>query len=155
MRAWRFRPAIVALLALTAAAAAAPKDDILAADRAFSALSLAKGIHAAFLATVTDDVRLFQGDRPPLIGKDAVAAYYAAEEKSDPTYKDQRLEWMPRDAEISPDGVLGWTRGTWIFTAPKPDGTTLRLTGYYVTAWRRQGDGTYKVCLDIGGADKH
>jgi len=58
------------------------------------------------------------------------------------------------EAEASPDGVLGFTRGTWVFTAPKPDGAALKLTGYYVTAWRRQSDGTYKFCLDIGGADQ-
>ncbi len=145
---------IAGFLIAAAAAAAAPKDDILAADHAFSTLSLAQGAHTAFLTFMTDDVRLFDGAHPPLIGKAAVADYYAAEEKADPTYHAQRLEWSPLEAEASPDGILGWTRGTWLFTAPKPDGTSVRLTGYYVTEWRRQSDGTYKFCLDIGGADK-
>jgi ketosteroid isomerase-like protein len=148
------RPLIAGFLVLAAAADAAPKDDLLAADRAFAALSVMGGAHAAFLATVTDDVRLYQGDHPPLLGKAAVAAFYAAEEKADPTYKRQRLEWTPLEAEAAPDGGLGWTRGSWLFTAPKPDGTVFKLTGYYVTEWRRQSDGTYKACLDIGGADK-
>ena len=136
------------------AAVAAPKDDLLAADRAFAAMSVAHGAHAAFLAFMTDDVRLYDGAHPPLIGKAAVAAYYAAEEKADPDYKAQRLEWAPAEAEASPDGGLGWTRGTWVYTATKPDGTALKVTGYYVTEWQRQRDGTYKFCLDIGGADK-
>jgi ketosteroid isomerase-like protein len=143
------RSLIASFALLAAAANAAPKDDILAADRAFSALSVAGGAHAAFLAYVTDDVRLFEGVHPPLIGKAAVAAYYAAEEKADPAYRKRRLEWTPVEAEVSPDGVLGWTRGTWVFTSPAG-----RLTGYYVTEWRRQSDGTYKACLDIGGADR-
>jgi ketosteroid isomerase-like protein len=146
------RSLIASFVLLAAAAGAAPKDDILAADRAFSALSAEKGAHAAFLAYITDDVRLFDGTHPPLIGKAAVAAYYASEEKADPAKR--RLEWTPAEAEVSPDGILGWTRGTWVFESPKSDGTSLRLTGYYVTAWRRQSDGTYKVCLDIGGADR-
>ncbi len=150
----RLTAAVVAMV-VTVAAGAAPKDDMLAADKAFSAMSIAQGAHAAFLAYMTDDVRLFDGAHPPLIGKTAVTAYYAAEEKSDPGYKNQRLEWTPLEAEASPDGVLGFTRGTWIFTAPKPDGTPLKVTGYYVTEWRRQPDGSYKFCLDIGGADKH
>jgi ketosteroid isomerase-like protein len=133
-------------------AGAAPKDDIMAADKAFSDMSVAKGQHAAFLAYMTDDVRLFTGDHPPLVGKSAIAQQYADEEKKDPTYKDQRLEWTPLEAETSPDGGLGWTRGTWIFT--KGGATPVKLTGYYVTQWRRQPDGTYKFCLDIGGADK-
>jgi ketosteroid isomerase-like protein len=144
------------VLALTASAQAAPKDDMLAADKAFSAMSIAKGAHAAFLSYMTDDVRLFDGDHPPIVGKAAVAAHYAAQEKADPEgTKKQRLEWTPVEADASPDGVLGWTRGTWIFTAPKPDGSQFKLTGYYVTEWRRQPDGTYKFCLDIGGTDRH
>lgn len=144
---------LVSLVLLAGAAAAAPKDDLLAADRAFSAMSVAQGAHAAFLAFMTDDVRLYTGAHPPLIGKPAVAAFYAEAEK-DPNYQKQRLEWTPLEAEAAPDGVLGLTRGTWIFTAPKTDGTLFQATGYYVTAWRRQGDGSYKFCLDIGGADK-
>jgi hypothetical protein len=52
------------VVAATASAVAAPKDEIPAADKAFSAMSMAKGAHAAFLAYMTDDVRLFDGDHP-------------------------------------------------------------------------------------------
>ena len=57
------------------------------------------------------------------------------------------------EADASPDGVLGHTRGTWIFTVKKKDGSEAKVTGYYVTVWRRQADGHYKFTLDIGGAD--
>ncbi|HUO99811.1 MAG TPA: DUF4440 domain-containing protein [Rhizomicrobium sp.] len=140
---------------MLAPASAAPKDDLIAADKAFSDMSLAQGRHAAFLAFMTDDVRLFTGDHPPVVGKEAAARLYADEEKSDPGYKDQRLEWTALEAEASPDGMLGWTRGTWMLTLKKPDGSPGKLTGYYVTEWRRQANGSYKFCLDIGGADKH
>jgi ketosteroid isomerase-like protein len=143
---------LVAAGLLFVPASATPKDEMMATDKAFSNMSVAKGQHAAFLAFMTDDVRLFTGDHPPLVGRDAVAQQYADEEKSDPGYKDQRLEWTPVEAEASPDGNLGWTRGTWIFTAAAP--TPMKLTGYYVPQWRRQADGSDKFCLDIGGADK-
>ena len=144
----------VAISLFSACAFGGPKEDILAADKAFSEMSIAKGAHAAFLAFMADDVRLFEGDHPPLIGKAAAAEYYARDEKSDPGYAAQRLEWTPVEADTSPDGVLGWTRGTWIFAVKKPDGTPLKVTGYYVTEWRRQANGAYKFVLDIGGADK-
>ncbi len=146
---------IALLLAVTVSAQAAPKDDMLATDRAFSTMSQAQGAHAAFLAYMTDDARVFEGDHPPIIGKKALAAFYASVEAANPNYKKQKLEWTPVEAEASPDGGLGWTRGTWIFTVPKPDGTTVKVTGYYVTEWRRQPDGRYKFCLDTGGVDKH
>jgi ketosteroid isomerase-like protein len=136
-------------------AGAAPKDDLLAADKAFCDMSIAKGSHAAFLAYMTDDVRLYDGTHPPLLGKKAVEAYYAGVEKSDPTYSNGRLEWTPLEAEASPDGMLGWTRGTWIWTLKKPDGTSANATGYYVTGWRKQPDGSWKFDFDIGGTDRH
>jgi len=146
----------IALLAVALAgpALAGAKDDLLATDRAFSALSAEKGNHAAFLAYMTEDARLFQGAHPPILGKEAAAAAFAAEEKADTSYPAQKLVWSPLEAEVSSDGTLGTTRGTWIFRAPKPDGGSSILTGYYVTAWRKQPDGRYKFCLDIGGADK-
>lgn len=150
----RFASFVLAI-AVTVSAQAAPKDDILAADKAFAAMSISQGEHKAFLAYMTDDVHLFQGAHPPLIGKAPVEAFFAAEEKADPDGKYERLEWTPLEAEASPDGMLGYTRGTWIFSLNKPDSPVKKLSGYYVTEWRRQPDGTYKFCLDIGGADKH
>lgn len=130
-------------------AKAGPADEMMAADRAFSAMSIEKGRHAAFLAYMADDVRLFDGAHPPIIGKAAVEAYYAKHPEGAGT----RLEWTPVEADAPPDGVLGHTRGTWIFTAKKKDGGETKSTGYYVTVWKRQPDGRYKFSLDIGGSD--
>lgn len=140
---------IAAVSSANPAALAGPADDMMAADRAFSALSVLKGAHAAFLAFMADDVRLYDGDHPPIIGKAAAAAYYAKH----PDPPGSRLEWTPIEADASPDGVLGHTRGTWLFTAKTADGHEARATGYYVTVWRRQADGRYRFTLDIGGAD--
>lgn len=143
--------AAAALLVLGMAAAparAGPAEEMMAADRAFSAMSVEKGAHAAFLAYMADDVRLFEGEDPPIVGKAAVEAYYA----NRPAAPGTRLEWTPIEADASPDGALGVTRGTWVYTAKKKDGSTAKATGYYVTIWKRQPDGHYKFSLDIGGA---
>ena len=134
---------------LLAPALAGPADDMIAADRAFSAMSLEKGAHAAFLAFMADDVRLYEGPKRPIVSKATAEAYYART----PEDPNERLEWAPMDAEASPDGALGFTRGTWLYTARKKDGGEARATGYYVTVWKRQRDGKYKFTLDIGGSD--
>jgi len=146
--------ALLAAVILANAASAGPREELLAADKAFSDMSLAKGSHAAFLAFMADDARVFQGEHPPLIGKKAVSEYFAEAEKADPNYANARLEWTALEADASPDGVLGWTRGTWVHTSHAADGTAHKLTGYYVTEWRRQTDGAYRFVLDIGGVDR-
>jgi len=89
-----------------------------------------------------------------IIGKAAAAAWYADVEKKNPGgEKASTLQWTPLEADASPDGVLGYTRGTWIYSGTKKDGSAQRVTGYYVTEWKRQSDGKYKFVLDIGGAD--
>lgn len=139
-----------AALLLSTVALAGPKEDMMAADRAFAKMSLEKGTHAAFLAYMTDDVRLFHGDHPPIIGKKAAAAYYA----KNPDPKGAKLDWKPIEADASAAGDFGYTRGTWVFTAKDEKGKDVKATGYYVTGWKRQADGTYKFNLDIGGADR-
>lgn len=99
---------------------------------------------------MTDDVRLFDGEHPPIIGKAAAADYYA----KTPQSADEKLDWSPVEADASAAGDYGYTRGTWVYTAKKPDGGEVKVTGYYVTGWKRQADGAYKFNLDIGGADK-
>jgi len=146
--------AVAVLLLVSSSAGAGPKEEMMAADRAFSDMSLKSGAHAAFLAYMSDDVRLFDGDHPPILGKAAAAAYYADVEKKDPGgEKTSTLQWTPVEAEASPDGALGFTRGTWTYTGTKKDGSKQTVTGYYVTEWKRQSDGKYKFVLDIGGAD--
>lgn len=137
-------------LLLSTAAWAGPKEDMMAADSAFAKMSLEKGAHAAFLTYMTDDVRLFDGDHPPIIGKKAAQAYYA----KNPDPKGSKLDWKPIEADASAAGDFGTTRGTWVFTAKDEKGKDIKVTGYYVTGWKRQPDGTYKFNLDIGGADK-
>ena len=50
---------ILALVLSTSAVNAGPKDEIIATDKAFSALSVARGSNAAFLAYMADDARVF------------------------------------------------------------------------------------------------
>lgn len=142
---------LAAMFALTANPAfAGAAEDMMQTDKAFSDMSVAKGTHAAFLAYMADDVRLYQGDHPPVIGKKAAEDFFA----KNPDSPGERLQWTPIEADASTDGTLGFTRGTWIYTAKAKDGSAVNVTGYYVTEWKKQADGQYKFVLDIGGADK-
>jgi len=64
------------------------------------------------------------------------------------------LTWRPTEVEVSRGGNLGYTIGRWERT-PRPGaapGAAVRR-GSYVTIWRKQGDGSWKVVLDIGNSD--
>lgn len=140
------RIVLFACVVLATPALAEPKDDITAADKAFSALSVAKGSNAAFLAYLADDGRLFgTGNEAPIFGKAEAAKRFAKSGNGDP--KTNVLSWVPDNVTVSQDGSLGYSDGHWLFAAPK-----VRLTGHYMTVWRRAG-GTWKVIADMGTID--
>ena len=132
---------------------AGPKDELIAADKAFSALSVAKGSNAAFLAYMADDGRIFgTGSQPPIYGKAAAIARFKTSGNGDP--KVNVLSWEPDMAQVSMDGLLGWTDGHWIFeSGPDSAGRRQHITGHYLTVWRKDAKGAWKFTADMGTTD--
>ena len=63
------------------------------------------------------------------------------------------LTWQPTMAFASEAGDLGYTLGTWRSTRYNAEGRGQVATGKYVTIWRKQADGTWKVVFDGGNPD--
>ena len=64
--------------------------------------------------------------------------------------KDYKLTWTPTDAMMGPSGDMGYTWGHWDGTSKDQNGNPVVVSGRYITMWRRQADGTWKVVLDAG-----
>jgi len=50
--------------------------------------------------------------------------------------------------EVSQDGTLGYTWGRYDFTTHGKDGKDSTDTGVYLTIWRRDASGAWKVAYD-------
>jgi len=136
-------------------AVAGPAEDVMAADRAFSQLSVAKGSNAAFLAYLADDGRLFgTGNELPIIGKAAAAARFADPKSGNGDPSLNMLSWEPDAVGVSKDGTLAWTDGHWIFAmGPDDAGRRHYITGHYLTVWKKDAAGAWKVQADMGTTD--
>jgi ketosteroid isomerase-like protein len=66
--------------------------------------------------------------------------------------KKNRLQWKPVGADISSSGDLGYTYGTFEFQSVGKDGKPSVERGKYTSIWKKQGDGSWKVVLDMGNA---
>lgn len=118
---------------------AAARAALAEAERAFSRLSQREGVRAAFLAYLAEDAVLF---RPgPVPGREFIEA------RPSPPIE---LTWWPVYVEVAASGDLGYTTGPYVLrdTGSGPGGET--QNGYYVTVWRRQADGAWKVVADLG-----
>ncbi|HKQ63214.1 MAG TPA: DUF4440 domain-containing protein [Candidatus Polarisedimenticolaceae bacterium] len=63
------------------------------------------------------------------------------------------IHWQATRAEASKSGDLGFTSGTFELSFNDPAGNPVNDRGKYVTAWRKQADGSWKVVLDIFNSD--
>ncbi len=62
------------------------------------------------------------------------------------------IEWQATAAEVAVSGDIGYTIGTFELTAEQ-DGTAMRTEGKFLTVWRKQADGSWKVQVDCFNAN--
>jgi ketosteroid isomerase-like protein len=61
--------------------------------------------------------------------------------------------WYATKAEIFPSGDTGYTSGRYHFEYVGKDGKPTNEDGTYLTIWKKQKDGSWKVFADTGAAD--
>jgi ketosteroid isomerase-like protein len=64
-----------------------------------------------------------------------------------------KLTWKPVRVEVAESGELAYSLGTWELVGKTPDGKEVTQTGKYLTAWKKQKDGSWKVVADTGTVD--
>lgn len=90
-----------------------------------------------------DGVALGNG-AAPLIGKVAIA------KSANWSPKVYLLSWTPTEALMGPSGDMGYTWGHFEGHSKDANGNDVVTSGRYITMWRRQKDGNWKVVLDAG-----
>ena len=109
------------------------------AEREFAARAQVHGVDSAFLGALAADAILF---RPgPVNGPRWIREH--------PSRPSARLQWEPSAGAVAASGDLGITTGPWIYRDEAKTDAPPRH-GHFVSIWERQGDGTWKVLVDIG-----
>ncbi|MFL5278887.1 MAG: YybH family protein [Myxococcales bacterium] len=114
------------------------------ADTQFARDTAERGVEG-WVSWFTDDGTMY----PP--ARDAIEGRAAIREQMGDLYDPRsgqgglRLDWQPIRAEVSESGELGWTTGT-----SKVVTTAGMRQGRYITVWRKQADGSWKVWADLG-----
>lgn len=119
--------------------------ELLAADRAYAARALEAGEATASREFLDERAVELPVRGGPVAGRDGIA---------------RRLEegprrvrsWEPRYAEVLAPGDWGWTWGEWQLHEPGAGGVRIG-TGKYLSLWKRQPDGSWKVRVDMDGQE--
>jgi ketosteroid isomerase-like protein len=102
----------------------------------------AKGGGPAFAAWFAPDAVTLANGKAPVAGHDAIAATATW------TPASYQLTWIPEGARISPSGDMGVTWGHYTGVSKDQDGNAVKTSGRYMTVWKKQPDGQWKVELD-------
>ena len=143
----RFLPYATLLFAACSFEAPPPPPDpsvLMDADRAFAA-AVSEGGTEAWVSWFAEDGAQIQPGSGEIRGRDAIRDLMAG--LDDPDYS---LAWEPRRADIAASGDLGWTTGSYVSKGVGADGQPRQTQGRYVTIWRKQADGSWKVVMDLG-----
>ncbi|MBS1510271.1 MAG: hypothetical protein JST86_05480 [Bacteroidetes bacterium] len=117
------------------------KRKLMEADMAFSNLSAAKGMKAAFIEYLDSNGVLLRPNNFPIVGADAIDYLL---QLNDSAYT---LIWEPKNGAIARSGELGYTYGEYRL---KPSSKDTVIFGTYVSIWKKQADGKWKFVLDSG-----
>ncbi len=99
---------------------------------------------AGFASWFADDGVALGNGAAPLIGKVAIA------KSANWLPKDYQLTWTPTDAMMGPSGDMGYTWGHYEGRSKDANGNPVLTSGRYITMWRKEPDGSWKVVLDAG-----
>ena len=113
--------------------------ELIAADKAFSALSKEEGMNHAFLSYVAEDGVMLSPNKMPVVGKNKIEALFQSD--------DSKLvfTWNPLHADVAKSGDLGYTYGTYEIL----EGASIQK-GTYVSVWKKDATGEWKFVLDSG-----
>jgi ketosteroid isomerase-like protein len=118
----------------------AERSALLETDLTFSRTSEEKGAAQAFYEFVVPDAINLSAGEPPIRGRDAIKVHLAAGPRG-------FLTWQPTAADVAKNGDMGFTWGTAIFQGKGPDDKPRINYNKYVSVWRKQNNGRWKVVL--------
>lgn len=119
-----------------------PQQSFLYSLDAKFARDTAQGGGAAFAKWFAPDAVTLSNGKAPVVGEAAIAA------SANWTPAQYQLTWTAEGARMSADGDMGFTWGHYEGRSKDRDGTPIVTTGRYMTVWKKQSDGKWKVELD-------
>ncbi|WP_215225643.1 YybH family protein [Echinicola shivajiensis] len=104
----------------------------------------------AFIGFFENDAVMLMSNAPAFSGVDEIRANMEGP-LSDEGFS---IEWVPNHVEVANSGDLGYTIGTYSMTMEDSTGMSMVENGKYLTVWKKQADGTWKVAADMGNSNE-
>jgi hypothetical protein len=122
-------------------------------ERNFCAQAASIGLDDAFLANMADEcfipyrLSLTRAEYESQVKAERAKAAVPHKPGPDPAFQ---LVWAPSRVEVSRDGTLGYTWGRYDLTTRGKDGKPAVDTGVYLTVWKKNPAGEWRIVFDGG-----
>jgi ketosteroid isomerase-like protein len=123
-------------------------DALLAADAAWMKVYAAKDLEKS-VAFFDNEGSMLPSNAPIATGKDALTKLIGIAFAT----PDYTLSWHANKVGVARSGELGYTSGTYDFSMKDASGKTISDKGKYLTVWKKEVDGTWKVLFDTYNSD--
>lgn len=125
--------------------AEAAKKAVMQADLDFCAATKERRLDG-WMSFFAEDATGFPVGQKMIRGKDKLREFYGR------MFADPNLviDWKPVLAEAAASGDLGMTIGEAEFRTKDKEGKPVSRPGKYLTVWKKQKDGSWKVIADLG-----
>jgi uncharacterized protein (TIGR02246 family) len=117
-------------------------------DAQWSKVAAAKDVEG-YVGFYADDAMVFPPNAPMVTGKEGIRKLWA-DDMARPGFA---VSWQITQAEVARSSDLGYTIGEYEETVNDPKGKPVSDRGKYLTVWKKQADGTWKVAADIFNSD--
>jgi ketosteroid isomerase-like protein len=134
------RAKIAAASASRAGAKTPEEKSVVEADLAFAADAKKRGAMEAFAAVMHPEGKMFPPRQPMILGVDATRA----------AFKDDKSLWEWAPVQVAANGDLGVTWGVAVISGTDEKGALTAFTTRYVSVWRKDASGAWKMWLDVG-----
>jgi ketosteroid isomerase-like protein len=121
-------------------------DAILAADAAWLKVYEAKDLDKS-VAFCDKQGSMLVPNAPIATGKDAIAKAIASD------FRNDHITWHANKVGVAHSADLGYTSGTYENTFKDASGKTASDKGKYLTVWKKEADGAWKVLYDMFNSD--
>lgn len=102
-----------------------------------------------FVAFFADDAIFLPPNVPIMTSKEAIQRWMSGLMDS-PGFA---LSWQPTRAGVSAGGDMGYTSGVYQLKMTGPSGKPVSDHGKYLTVWKKQADGSWRVVADTFNSD--
>lgn len=106
------------------------------------AADVATGGGKAFATWFAEDGIVLSNGKAPVVGQKAIAATAVWDAKV------YQLTWTPQGGRLSEQGDMGFTFGHYEGRSRDAQGNAVVIQGRYLTVWKKQANGEWKVELD-------